>query len=362
MVVVEKIEKHLAASIASGAIGYGDRFPSRSDLAEQFKTSLTTVSNAFQRLSKEHNLKYVTGKGVYLTEKTSEKKLLTIGLIGGGARSGQQHPNDPYMGTVAHSLIMYAGDHNYALLAIPQTSEEPLDIDRIEDFGVDCLISHGVPLCKQTVLEFRRRGIPLVLGHRGSGNLPLLGASYVDYDNRGLYGQAVRQFHDCGHQRIACVMAQSSDDAWTSWCDAFVLEATKCGLYYPYDDYIRVLKRDASHTETDMADFFRRETLALLDMPAPPPAIFYHMYTPLLESALAAIAERGLVVGKDISVIGLAAEGREALSPISIYVPQADTLGFELIEAARKLTADPHGVFQVDVPLAYIDKGSVGAK
>ncbi|HHH75601.1 MAG TPA: GntR family transcriptional regulator [Phycisphaerae bacterium] len=366
MVAVEKIEKHLVASIASGAIGYGDRFPSRSDLAEQFKTSLATVSSAFRRLSKEHSLEYVAGKGVYLTEKTSEKKLLTIGLIGPGASgyaAGQRHLDDQYWGAIAYHLLRHAGEYKCALLAVPETSEEPLDIDRIEGFGADCLISHSIPfLQKETVLELRRRGIPLVLGNRGGGELPLLGASYVDYDTANAYRGAVRQFHNCGHQRIACVLAETSDAAWKRWRDEFVLEGSELGLQYRYNDYTRVLTREEPHSEAEMQDFYMRETLALLDMPEPPTAIFYHTYTPLLEATLAAIADRGLVLGKDISVIGLINEGAEASSPISAYVQKPDMLAVKLIETAQKQVNDLHGVFQVDVPLAYIDKGSVGAK
>ena len=61
-----------------------------------------------------------------------------------------------------------------------------------------------------------------------------------------------------------------------------------------------------------------------------------------------------------MSIVGIATEGHEELSPINAYVPQADLMGAKLLKTAKKLTDDPHAVFQIDVPHSYIDKGSVG--
>jgi len=210
MAAVEEIERYLAEGIAAGKIGYGDRFPSRSALASKFNTSVATVSSAFQRLSAEHDLEYVAGKGVFLTAPTPKKQLFTIGLIGSGASkfaAGKHITNGPYWGMgILPSLLKHAEEYDYAVTAIPQTHAEPIDIDRIADCDVDCLISHGVQLREETVLELRRRGIPLVLGNRGDLSLPLLGTSYVDYATTDLYHEVVRLFNGCGHQRVACVM------------------------------------------------------------------------------------------------------------------------------------------------------------
>ncbi|MEN7972723.1 MAG: substrate-binding domain-containing protein [Verrucomicrobiota bacterium] len=360
MAVVEEIERHLAESIASGEIGYGDKLPSRSHLAARFRASPTTVSSAIQRVSKEHNLKFIPGRGVFLVEP--EKRVRTIGMIGTGVRSYNDavHDNDPYWGNLLHSLMKQACEHDYALIAIPGTREEPLDVDRIAGFDLDCLLSYGVRLREQTVMDLRRRNIPLVLGNRGDGHLPLLGASYVDYDNVGLFHDAVRLFHDHGHRRIACVMAQSSDNAWTKWRDAFILESAKLGLQGPYEDYILTQDREDQRNGMDLEEFFLQKTVDLLDLPEPPTAIFYHRYTHGLQPVLSALSERGITLGKDLSIIGLGAEDREDHSPISTYMPPANLLGQTVIETAGNLIDNPHSVFQVDVPFSYSEKGSVG--
>ena len=361
MAVVEEIEKHLAESIASGVIGYGNKLPSRSHLAAQFHASPTTVSSAIQRISKEHNLKFIPGKGVFLLA-APEKRVRTIGLIGAGVRSYNDavHDRDPYWGSVLHSLMHQACEHDYALIAIPGTREEPLDIDRIASFDVDCLLSYGVRLREQTVMELRHRNIPLVLGNRGDGRLPLLGASYVDYDNVGLFRDAVRLFHSHGHRRIACVMTQPSDNAAGDWQDAFALESAKLGLQGPYNDNIQVQDRGDHHNVVDLEEFFLRKTRALLDMPEPPTAILYHTYTHYLRLVLSVLGERGITLGKDLSIIGLGTEDREDQLPISAYIPKAGLLGQTVIETAGNLIDNPHGVFQVDVPFVYSEKGSVG--
>ena len=362
MAVVEEIEKHLTASIASGVIGYGDKLPSRSHLATQFRASPTTVSSAIQRVSKAHNLKFVPGKGVFLLAE-SEKKTLTIGLIGAAGASSYSaaaRDTNPYWRNILRNLMEQACEHNYALIAIPGTRAEPLDIDRIASYNINCLLSYGVRLREQTVMELRYRNIPLVLGNRGDGHLPLMGVSYVDDDTRGLFCNVVRLFHSHGHQRIACVMAQSSDDAWMSWRDAFILESAKLGLPGSYDDYILVQSRENYHNDADMEGFFSRATKALLDMPEPPTAIFYHMYTHYLQSALTVIRERGITLEKDLSVIGLGAEDREDHLPISAYIPQANLIGQAVIETVGNLIGDPRGVFQVDVPFTYSERRSMG--
>jgi DNA-binding LacI/PurR family transcriptional regulator len=356
LAVVKKIEEHLAESIASGAIGYGEKLPSRSHLAAQFRVSPTTVSRAIQRISQEYNLKFVPGKGVFL-QAESERQPLTIGLIGAGVScyaTGIQL-DDNYFGPIMNSLRKYAEENDFALLAIPGIKKEPIDIDRIASYGANCIVSCGGQLSEQTVLDFRKRGIPL-LGNPPHSDFMLPGTSFVAYDNIHLFRDAVHQFHKQGHQRIACVVAHTSNDKRRSeWCDTFMLEAVKLGMKGTYEDTIRTQASENLNNNAEMEDFFAHETRILLDLPKPPTAIFYHMYTNLLQPALAVIADHGLELGKEFSVIGLKAEGKENNSAIAVYIPQADLFGQTVIEIAGKMINDPHAIFQINIPFIYID-------
>ena len=356
MAVVQDIKEHLTASIASGAIRCGDKLPSRSHLAIQFRASPTTVSSAIQRISQEHNLKFIPGKGVFLLAE-SEKKPLTIGLIGAGVSSyaTEIQPDGDYWGSIVHSLIKYAEKHDFALLAIPGTNEEPINVDRIESYDVDCVMGYGIQIHEQTVLDFRKRGIPL-LGNPPHRDFKLPGTSFVTYDNTRLFRDVVNQLHKQGHQRIACVVAHTTNDKRRSeWCDTFMLEAVKLGMQGSYEDTIRTQTVEKLHDNTDMEDFFAHETRILLDLPNPPTAIFYHMYTNLLQPALAVIADRGLVLGKEFSVIGLKEEGKEKNSSFGVYMPQTDLFGKTMIETAGKMVDDPHAIFQIKIPFIYIN-------
>ena len=363
--VIEQIHDHLADQIVSGAIAVGDQLPSRSALARQFGVSLGTVGIAVQRLGESMPLRSVPGAGVYLCERSPKEETFTIALIGTNASMiardrGALHASESYLAPVIQRIMLCCHERKLALLTIPGTSAEPLDVYRIASFGADCLISHGVPHRKETILELRRRGIPLVMGNRGDGSLPLLGASYVDYDSRGVFRDAVRVFHEHGHRRIATVYCQSSDEAWTTWRDAFCLEAVARGISLSPGDHCRMVTPELWQGGTaTVREAVRRHTEALLDLPQPPTAIFVHEEARYLDSALEALATRGLKVGRDVGMLCLGQSNADRDYPLSCFAEPADLLGELLVDTAQKLAANPHEVFQVDVPLEFVDRGSV---
>ena len=363
--VMEKINTYLSECFESGATKPGDRLPSRSVLAKKFNVSLGTVSVALRRLAKKHPLKFVPGSGVFLSERDIDKGTFTIGLVGPFAsqvaRNQTSLIEQSYWANIAQSIMHCCDEQNLAMLVIPDTSQEPLDIDRIESFGASCLVTHGVSLRKETVFEFKRRGIPLLLGNRGDGSLSSLGASYVDYDVVGCFRDAVSIFNDRGHERIACIFLQSSDEAWATWRDAFCMEGTLRGLHLPPQDYCRMKSRgpilDTNYAKA--GEFLCDQTKALLDLPKPPTAIFYHVESYLMESVLETLDKRGVEVGRDLSIMCLALADRDVQPQLSVFMEQAEALGRQMVETAVKLAHAPHEVFQIDVPFTFIDRGSI---
>lgn len=358
---VERVAEHLSTKIASGEIKAGERLPPSSALARQFNTSTATVSAAIRSLSEKCQIEYAPGKGVFLSGKSAEKKAFTIGIIGSYAgriahheQAGGQFSSS---GLLLESIMHFAGEQEFIVMGLPGTAGEPLGIDKIASYGVNCLVSYGFQISRQSVMELKRRNIPLLLGNRGDGSLPATGASYVDHDTAGMFREAVRIFHGKGHQRIACLFAQSSDDAWSSWRDAFFLEACALDLHYPYKDYVRMLTRSNWSNPSDMMEFFRKQTIELLELPYPPTAIFYHTYTAVLQPALEAIASKGLTPDKGVDVLGLADEGYETNSPISVFVLSEELRGQKVVETAQQLAAAPHEVFHVDIPFRFFQKG-----
>ena len=360
-----RILEHLAYHIASGTIKEGDRLPSRSVLAEQFGVARCTVSLALRRLATRYPLDFQAGKGVFLSGKKENKRPFTIGMIGPYASEiaceKSMARSRGYWSAIVNSIMLSCEKHRHALLFVPDTAREPLDIDRIESLGVDCLISHGILLARETALELRRRGQPLLLGNRGDGSLPSLGFSYVDYGVVDMFRQTARMLCQEGHKRIAYVMVQPSDKAWKTWRDAFRWEAAECGIGVPPEAYCRMVPRDIWTQEEGVREAFRKETAALLDLPEPPTGILFHLETYMVDGALAVIRSRGLELEKDISVVALALPGNEKDAEFGVFVEDAKALGEELVTTAVKLSRDPHEVFHIDVPMRFVRSEAAGA-
>lgn len=360
---IENVAEYLSTKIASGEFVEGDRLPSRSVLARQFGLSTAAVSIAIKKLADRHLLEFVPGKGVFLSAKETSPKTFTIGLIGQFAShmANGGHPDGPYAKPIVEGIVRSAGERNCVVSVFPETREEPLDIDRIEAHGADCLICEGLDIRAETVLELRRRGLPLLLISQVHGSLQATGVSCVYYNVVGAIRRAVRLFFERGHRRIAYLFAKPGVEAkWTEWRDTFYAEAATLGLHYPYRDYCRIIPRDRRRFEGELSESLREETVALLGLPEPPTAIFYSFYWfGYLEGAMEAVAQRGLTIGKDLSVLCKDVHGNPEEPPVSALVQQPQILGRKLIEAAKKLADDPYQVFQIDIPLGFVDRGSI---
>jgi len=282
---IAKVALYLTREIESGRYAPGDRLPPRADLAREFNLSESAISCALKLVSRKHPLTFVPGRGVFVKKTEPETRTITIGLIGRYAkefaRTTGRGPGASfsYYRPILQNIITHANRRHCALVAIPRTDAEPLDVERIVSYGVKCLIClicHGVYPRWETCVELKRRGIPLVLGHRGDDSLPRRGVSYVDYDWAGGFRQAVRLFYERGHRRIGfCAAAQATGGGHVLWRSAFLLECAELGLPHParycrigpHGDYHEVVAREVRH---------------LLTLPDPPTAIivkcpWYHM-------------------------------------------------------------------------------------
>ena len=406
--VRDQLKSHIRRWIAGGSLTQGQRLPSMRAMARQAGVSLTTVEKALRELSIEGIVRGHPGKGVFVAGGTSEpgpaaihvvppeaalapgmpegrrgpdtgspreeqgrtraaKEVFTIGFIGATATAAASEANllaqfssRAYWYEILRGVTHHAMARNCAILIIPNSSKEPLDFDRLASLQLDCLISHDIRLSEDTVYELRRRGIPLILGNRGDGSLARLGASYVDTDDIGLIRQGMRLLHDHGHERIACLFAETVSGAWWNWRDAFYLEAAALGLRCSHSDYCRIMPLESAQTST-LGAFLAEQTEALLNLPKPPTAILYDVQYPQTRQALALFEERGMRLGQDISAVAHATTIEGVRPPLSVFVARLDIVAQKLVETALDLAHDPHRVFHVDVPFDFQDNGSVAA-
>ena len=346
--------------IESGVYKDGDRMPSRADLARRFSVSKSAAGCALQQVGRVYPLESVPGRGLFLN-KSLARKPFVIGMIGtwaswaavGGVEALRGYHS--YYPPILQSVIASSAAENCAVTMVPETAEEPLPFDRIEALGIQVAICHGLWPSRETVREFRRRGLPLVLGHRGDGSRARWGCSYVDYDWAGACRAAVRLFHERGHRRIAFVYSRhATGGGWDGWREAFILEAYERGLW-PEPEFVTFTEA----REEPLPEWCTRRTAELLDRPDPPTAIFAKQNSANIEPVIAAVEERGLKVGRDVSLLCLGVRGLETHAPVSVLVEPAEKLGSELVRAVTALREDPDAVIQVDVPFVHVDQGSI---
>ena len=58
-------------------------------------------------------------------------------------------------------------------------------------------------------------------------------------------------------------------------------------------------------------------------------------------------------------IVVLDTPGIRGYPTLSCFVEPADVLGQQLVQTAQKLVEDPHGVFQTEIPMTFVDRGSV---
>ena len=357
----ERIVSYIESEIEKGHLLPGEKVPSRMKLAKRFQVSAQTVTTAIRDLSDRGVVAHVAGRGVHVAAVARQaERVLTIGIIGwyaghldcmvdGGGIGG-------YWGGAFNALTRFAHESGYGLLLIPQTDQEPLDVDQIMAHQPDVIVSVGIQLNPETVFEFRRRNVQLLLGNR---HLEQLGVCYVDYDTEGDFRRMVRIFHDRGHDRIAVILQKMRIGPIEERCfEGFCSELAMRDCVYPYRQYWRVhdLRIEDGRDEERWRSKAREEMLAMLDMPEPPTAV-YCRFKAVAQGIADAAEARGLVLGRDMSVL-CEANGDED-DPWSAFVVPQEELGRETVDTLRRMIEDPHRVYQVDVPKTFLDKGSI---
>ena len=351
--VADVISDYLLKQIAKGSIGPGEKLPSRASLAKRFEVSPATVSTAVNKLSAQGLVKFVPGKGLYLTGiNQRRKRTFKVGLIGWYASNlGSSHAlADLYWQGIFRSLTAEGARQKISIIPLPGLDTLPINIEEILDYEVDAVVTHGIRLDMETVRRLRACGIPLVLG-----NCYLVedGVSHVDYDNMMACRQAVKFFAEHGHRRIAALLGQTSIHEVMDECRRAFFEELDVRDCHCAESLWCVFDKDAFTGRTDTVIAAIR---SLLSRPDPPTA--FYCWGKYLEKVVVEVAEeRGFQMGKDIGIITCASFGDE--SPFTNILADHDLLAEKLLDACQTVARDPLAIVQVDVPNKFVDKGSV---
>ena len=274
--VVCDIATRIDEQIERGAFESDGRLPSRTQLAKSFGCAPSTISAAISELVRQKRVETFPGKGTFVRAgKDSETETLTIGLIGwfaGHSSAAVLREDDCWRGRYA-SLASEASKNNCAILLIPGTDSEPIDVGAVVAHRPDVVVSIGIQMRPETIAAFRRQGLPVIFA---SEVMERYGVSYVAYDAAAALRDSLRIFHEHGHRRMGFLSLRTLEPMATDqMAGHFAFELALRGLAYEYMKYCRVIDvRRGPRFQEDIHEAARREMACLLDFPEPPTAVF----------------------------------------------------------------------------------------
>lgn len=218
-------------------------------------------------------------------------------------------------------------------------SELALYRNFIEGNWADALLFVRTRIDDPRVKLAQEAGIPFVTYGRTESSLPY---SWIDTDNEGAFALAVNRQVGFGHRRIALLNGLPEFSFAKLRESGYEKSLRAAGL--PVDPAL------VRHCGMSIQGGYR-VTMEMLNMPDPPTAIVCAVDN-LAFGAIAACRERGLVVGRDVSIMGY------SNSPMSSFCdPPLTTIEHRVLENGRHVG---EALLQVlrgtpQTPIAYLE-------
>jgi len=270
------------------------------DIAKKVGLSVTTVSRALNDFddvnpATKEIIKNAAAEMGYspniLAQRFQKKRTDTIGLI---LPTFGPRFSDPFFSEFIAGIGNTAAQYKFDMLVstrAPGAEEMQAYVQMIQGRRVDGLIIVRTRKEDSRITFLKDNNFPFVSFGRTEGKIDF---SFVDEDS--VYGmQLVANYlHEMGHRRIACITPP--DDFMFA---KFRFEGLK--------DRLEQLGTHLEQNYIRMGDLTQRsgyeEAVKLLKMPEPPTAIV--AFNDLMAfGAMSAAQDKGLVIGKDISITG----------------------------------------------------------
>lgn len=282
----------------------------------------------------------------FLARSLRRQETLTVGFVVADI-------SNPLFAEIAKEAETALRDAGYLMLLTNSESDPELDTAHIRLFDqrrVDGLIISLAREGHEPTLELLRElELPLVVLDREVG--PEVGASRVLSDHRSGMRAALRHLYELGHRRIGVVLGQPVR-ATLERRAAIAEAADELGL--PRDAF-RVLETGGSDAEAT-----RAALAELLDADAPPTAVVVGA-NQVVASALIELADRGLVLGRDLSVVACDEVEVNLVHRPPVAVVRRDTAEIGRVAAAlllERLRGEPPR--DVVLPTAFVPRASCG--
>ncbi|HEU4812308.1 MAG TPA: LacI family DNA-binding transcriptional regulator [Nocardioides sp.] len=273
--------------------------PTLADVAELAGVSRQTVSNAVNNpdLLREDTLlrvqEAIDALGYSPNRAARNLRTRASHLIGLKISPAQEGTADALMDRFVHSLVEASREAGYHVLLFPGDHEDPLAgyDDLLRSTAVDAFIVTDTYLGNPQAAWLESRRAPFVAFGRPWDN-PEARHPWVDVDGAAGSDLATTHLLDRGHQRIA----------WIGWRkDSFIGEDRRAGWSRALRSRGLPTTGLASRVEDTVAS--GREASAVLLDEAQPTAFVCASDT-LAMGVLHTLAERGLVAGRDVAVVG----------------------------------------------------------
>lgn len=270
------------------------------ELSDKLGLSQTTVSralNGYPEVSEKTRQRVEDAAREFNYHPNLRAKSLATGRtmsIGHVIPFSTQHEmvNVVFSDFIAGAGEIYAR-HGYDMrMVVVSDDEEAQAYAKLAENGtVDGVIVHGPTEDDPRIPMLKKLGLPFVV--HGRSSLATAPYSYLDVDNKRAIERATKFLLDLGHRRIGLVNGLVRMDFAARRRAGYVAALEAVGV--PFDDDL--------HRSFEMTEPFGYETARMmLDMPAPATAFIAASFIPAL-GIRRAVEERGLTVGKDVSII-----------------------------------------------------------
>jgi len=282
-----------ASGVSAGPLRDESQAVTLADIAREAGTSLSTASRA------------LSGRG-YVAAHVRERLLETADRLGyvpnASARTLKQQTSrvvgvvvsdlgNPFYGGLAAGIEQTLREADYRMMLVGDNSESSEEIAAVRTFVA--MRSPGVvltPVGHDATSFLARRGVPVVEVDRRLATVP---CDAVVIDNVGGAREAVRHLLELGHRKIAFV---GVDTTWTSdvgRLDGYRSALADAGIAVDEQLVLRFAFHDAT-AESRIDDLIEREA----------PTAIFAANNLLAEQAWRVLRARGLVLARDVSLVG----------------------------------------------------------
>lgn len=260
---------------------------------------------------------------------------------------------NPFFPELLRGIGGAAGARGYHLLLVTSAGREDVQragLDLLRSRRVDGLLLLGSHVQEELVDDLLREGFPFVLIGRLASPPPAPVAA-VDNDNVDLAWRATRHLLEHGHRRIAFITGPADMVVSLDRLEGYRRALAEAGA--PFDPDLVV------HTDFSAEQGYRAAARLLAEAA---PTAFLAADDNLAVGACRAAEERGLRVGRDVSVVGVndTPVARLARPPLSVMRIPIVEMGAEAAALLIDLVEGRGRPRQVIVPAEFVERGSCG--